>query len=472
MNKIWYINQSGKNKGPFTSKEVLMFKEQGLIKSFTLMWKSGMDDWKPFFEVEGLILPPVVDLPPVPGLPDLPIDSEQKKSPSKDQLVTNLLPDIPEEEQVEHELSEEEAHIDLDEAEEVDDYEDDEYEDDEQSAPEFLEALPDDIPMDNRSFPLFSSIAAGFFCLLIIGTTAIFFMGDVKKELIFKNVSLEVLKKLQTKVKTDKFFVNFGLDKSGEIVFAKSNLAADAVVSAKFELIKNEVHKDEVSFQSSSISRKGNIKFDDFTFNEGDKLVQGKYKVKIQAVVNDPSELLKNLVLKRPKKYTFEDTVFLIPGAKKDYLDKIEKLKINSIIKDKKVYTELEQKLQTVDNVITSIALHYRLSLGKSWGRYAGTEFEKRYARYAGPLLQKMILDDYEGIVKKSQAKVHAQQTANKVHVLAKDVSAWAADLKTLLDKYAKLNSRKRKSLRVKMEKRRDELKKNASSIKSFIKVK
>ncbi|EQC49774.1 hypothetical protein, partial [Bacteriovorax sp. DB6_IX] len=243
-------------------------------------------------------------------------------------------------------------------------------------------------------------------------------------------------------------------------------------IDAKFERVNDgNLHKDEVSFHSSSISRKGNIKFDDFTFDKGSQLVQGKYKVKIQAVVNDPVELIKNLVTKTPKKYLFEDTVYLIPGTQKEYLEKIEKLKINKIMNEKKVYTELDQKLQTVDTVITSIALNYRLALGKSWGRHAGKEFEKRYAHYAGPLLQKMILDDYEQIVKKTKNKLHAQQSAEKLHKLSKEVSAWAAEMKSLLDKYAKLNSRKRKKLRAKMEVRRDQLKEHVLEIKKFMKA-
>jgi hypothetical protein len=463
MNKIWYINQSGKNKGPFTSKEILRFKEQGLIKSFTLCWKAGMDEWKPFFEVESQILPPVIDLPPVPDLPDLPAiptEPAKKAAPKLD----DLLPEIPQDEMEApafEEIAEIEDNLDIEE------YEDDE--DDEES--ELINMMPDDIPLENRSFPLFSSLAGAFFCFVFIGACALFFIGDVKNELVFKNVSLDVLKSLQKEVKTDKFFVNFGLDKSGEVVFAKTNLAADAIVDVKFNLVNDALQKDEVSFISSSISRKGSIRFDDFTFKNGDKLVQGKYKVKIQAVVNDPAELIKNLVLNRPKKYIFEDTVYLIPGSKKDYLERVEKLKINKILNNKKNYAELDQKLQTIETLITSISLHYRTSLQKTWGRYAGEEFQKRYSRYAGPLLQKMILDDFEDIVKKSHGKLHVQQSADQIHKLAKDVAAWAADLKSLLDRYAKLNSKKRKKLKAKMELKRDQFKENVSTVKEFMKT-
>ena len=466
MNKLWYINQSGKNKGPFTSKEIVRFRDQELIKPFTLCWKKGMSEWKPLFEVEHELVALPTDLPPVPNLPDLPeVDEPTKVDTSViSTKLKELLPEVPVDEyEDDHEAdSEEEYDQEFEqetESEEVD-----------KKAPnELLNMMPDNVPMDKRVFPLFSSVAGAFFIVIFIGITGFMLSGNLKNELVFKNVSLDVLKSLQRTAKTDKFFVNVGLDKSGEVVFGRTNLAADALIDAKFSLIKDGNHKDEVSFQSASLARKGSIRFDDFVFEKGDKLVQGKYKIKVQAVVNDPLELIKNLVLNKPKKYIFEDTVYLIPGSEREYLENIEKLKVNKILSNKKLYSELDQKLQTVDGLITSIALHYRLSLGKSWGSYSAKEFEKRYARYAGPLLQTIILDDFEGLIKKSRNKLHVQQGTAKIHNLAKSVSAWSADLASLLKRYAKLNSRKRKNLRARMELERDKLKEEVSGIKDFI---
>lgn len=50
----WYYAEDGQQKGPVNDADFQQLVSMGRIKNTTLVWKSGMSDWKPYGEVVGL----------------------------------------------------------------------------------------------------------------------------------------------------------------------------------------------------------------------------------------------------------------------------------------------------------------------------------------------------------------------------------------------------------------------------------
>jgi len=58
----WYYQQDGAEQGPITFDTLAEMAEEGGISRDTLVWKSGLPEWKPAGEVEGIFSsPPDVD---------------------------------------------------------------------------------------------------------------------------------------------------------------------------------------------------------------------------------------------------------------------------------------------------------------------------------------------------------------------------------------------------------------------------
>lgn len=48
---IWYVGQSGQQKGPFTEEDVRAMLGRGEVSRGDVVWKEGMTEWKPFADV-------------------------------------------------------------------------------------------------------------------------------------------------------------------------------------------------------------------------------------------------------------------------------------------------------------------------------------------------------------------------------------------------------------------------------------
>jgi len=450
MNKQWYINQDGKNKGPFSAHELLNLADKGELKSFSLCFKKGMNSWVPFFEAKLLLeaqtLPPV--LPDIPELPPLP-------SPELE------LPSLP----FELEAEEVETEVDiLDDA--LIEYEDlDEVEEDE------IETEEHDDLVQKKPFPIYTFSFGVVLSLLFVIFSFVVLVPANSRPVLFNNVSMDVLDQLQAKQQDSKFYVNLGLDKSSEVIYGSSNLSSHASVRAEFKRISVDSFTDKISFHSSATLKEGVVKFDDFDFLEGERIVQGLYHVRFLARVMDPWHKIKNYIFKRPNEFYFENDSYLIPASLNEYKKQIESIQSNKKIHEKEILISLDQKLQTVDSILTSLSLHYRLSLNFNTGSECRKEFEKRYQMQAGPLLQSIILEDYEKLYATSVQRAVLQEISENIHGVAKDIAAMSSELSTEISKYARVTSKIRLAKREALTVYIDEHKEKIQGIRNSIKL-
>jgi uncharacterized RDD family membrane protein YckC len=54
----WYVSRDGEREGPFTADQIRLLAETGDLKPHFLVWRTGMDGWKPAIEISGLLTPP------------------------------------------------------------------------------------------------------------------------------------------------------------------------------------------------------------------------------------------------------------------------------------------------------------------------------------------------------------------------------------------------------------------------------
>ena len=53
MSKDWYYAVEGASKGPVNEKEFDELVAGGTIRSDTLVWQEGMEDWLPYARAQG-----------------------------------------------------------------------------------------------------------------------------------------------------------------------------------------------------------------------------------------------------------------------------------------------------------------------------------------------------------------------------------------------------------------------------------
>ena len=77
---VWYYAQGDAEHGPVTAAQLRALAEGGDLKPSDLVWKEGMDDWKPANDVRGLFSG---DAPaPAPSTPTVPATAEPPSVPA------------------------------------------------------------------------------------------------------------------------------------------------------------------------------------------------------------------------------------------------------------------------------------------------------------------------------------------------------------------------------------------------------
>lgn len=470
MNNQWYINSSGKNKGPHTALELQMMFDSNQINSFTLCYNKSLGKWIPYFDAKNFfekakgldfdfdqikeeksVKKKTLPLPSLPSLPTLP------EIPS--------IPKIPEEESLE--LTD---FIQDDEK----DFEEDLFQEELPDLQEISAFEVEDIVNQKKQEKLSSYIIgfASFLVVIAFFSTFLLFNSKESSEVVFKNISFDVLKSLQatdSNKSSSKFYIKFGLDKDSEVIFGRSNLAMDAQVSAQFRRVNSDQLNDKVSFTSSAILKNGSLVLKELDFIEGEKIIEGEYDIKVKAIDSSLLRRIKNFLFGDSNAYIFEERTLLIPSNIKEYENKIASIKATKNLYEIEVLSSLDQKLQTIDSILTSIALHYRLSLNKNYGKDSAKEFETRYANSAGPLLQSIILEDYESLLTKSEQKVEFRKISGDVHLNAKEISALSAMLSKDLSKINYLTPKIRNQKRDMLTKLSGDLKSKINNIRKEI---
>lgn len=76
----WYISRDGDREGPFTADQIRLLAENGVLKPHFLVWRTGMDGWRPAIEISGLLTPP-------------PLDAKSKAAPPAEVVANHNSPD-------------------------------------------------------------------------------------------------------------------------------------------------------------------------------------------------------------------------------------------------------------------------------------------------------------------------------------------------------------------------------------------
>ncbi len=429
MTKKWFVAISGKNEGPFTSAELSDLFMKGDIDAYTLVWRKGLSKWQPFLslkkEIESTSSPaPAVVPPPVP------VPAQEPE-----------LPEIPHSEiyEVEDEV-EARAEVEVEAKIEIEE--------------ETLEP-----EAQNLKTPSIVGGVLFFVTVMFTFLTIYLFSYGASKELTFRNLSLNVLNNISKKYTDSKFYVNFGIDKNLETVFAKSNLNKDAVYEVLFTaLTRDEENQIQSIFYSKAQSIDGKLKFDEFDFIVGQEILQGEYEIKVEARLSNTFDLLLNHIFGRPYEFFFKDKTFLVKDSVEKFQEEIKKIQLNRIIKEKENFEELLEKINTLKSILSSISLNYFQTLEYKFGRYAAKQFAAKYASGAGSILQNIIVTDYKNAFKISKERVKLQGLSEEILSQSKEISSLSADLIKSLEANRRLNNKLRASLKTELESKKEQV--------------
>lgn len=409
MQKNWYINQSGKNKGPFTAQDIIDFYDKGLIKSYQLCWRKGAKSWKPVFAVIQLARDEAQSyyeaqiLKEDGSLPEIPIHEAREETPKP--LVEDILNDEVEETKLEDEN---------------------------------VEIFP-------SKFPIYTTIIGTFFIVVtIIVSFYLIASSSQMKKVEVKNISISTLNEIKNPV--SKGDVHLFVNKEMSTIYARlpfnKPVSVELILHRKPDLFE----KSDIMIKTHNIGEGGIIEFKDLVFEEGRDFVPGAYNVTFIYEYLSVADNIKNKLGMGSVKEVLEKKVFLVPESRQAYLEEISKIEKRRKSAKKKALGTIREKLRTLESLISSISIHYRLSLSQKSGWLAHKEFKDRYTRNIGPLLQSIILSNYD--LDKKKLTSEELKFENEIHSLGKDISAWSVKLTEKLSRYGYLNKKKRLFLR------------------------
>lgn len=406
MQKIWYINQSGKNKGPFNAQDIIDFYDKGLIKSYQLCWRQGAKSWKPVFAViqvardEALSHYEQQVLGTQDPLPEIPIHEVQK--PATEAFTEEFI-------------------------EQAESYEE-----------EALEVGPP------SKFPIYTTVIASFFISIVILVSLYTATGTKPKEIEVKNISMSSLNELKRPVNNGD--VTLIANKEMTALYAKLPFEKRVSVELILHRKADDLHRTDIMIKTHNIGEGGMMEFKDFVFEEGQNFIPGSYRVTFIYEFLGLMDNVKNKLGMGTNREVLEKKLFLVPDSREEYIARVAQVKKKVEKASKKNIDEISQKLRTLESIISSISIHYRLSLSQSSGWLAHKEFQQRYAKNVAPLLQSLILSNYD--LEKKKLKPDELKLENEVGALGKDISAWSVKLTEKLSRYGMLNKKKRLFLR------------------------
>lgn len=409
MQKNWYINQSGKNKGPFTAQDIIDFYDKGLIKSYQLCWRKGAKSWKPVFAVIQLARDEAQSyyeaqiLKEDGGLPEIPIHEAREEIPKP--LVEDILSDEVEETKLED----------------------------------------DNVEIFPSKFPIYTTIIGTFFIVVTIIVSFYLVAGSSQmKKVEVKNISISTLNEIKNPVSEGD--VHLFVNKEMSTIYARlpfnKPVSVELILHRKPDLLE----KSDIMIKTHNIGEGGIIEFKDLVFEEGRDFVPGAYNVTFIYEHLSVADNIKNKLGMGSVREVLEKKVFLVPDSRQAYLEEISKIEKRRKSAKKKALGTIREKLRTLESLISSMSIHYRLSLSQKSGWLAHEEFKDRYTRNIGPLLQSIILSNYD--LDKKKLTSEELKFENEIHSLGKDISAWSVKLTEKLSRYGYLNKKKRLFLR------------------------
>lgn len=413
MQKNWYINQSGKNKGPFNAQDIIDFYDKGLIKSYQLCWRKGAKSWKPVFAV-------------------IQVARDEAIGHYEDQVLNQdtQLPEIPiyeavaEEQEVSDDVAIEAAQLEvaLEETSEDD---------------ENLAAMP-------SKFPIYTTVLASFFIAIVLIISFYFVAATNFDEVSIKNVSIASLNEIKKSVVSND--VTLVANKDMSAVYAKLPFKKRVSVELLLHRQPDALNRDDIMIKAHNIGEGGVIEFKDLVFEEGQSFIPGSYNVTVIYEFLGLLDNIKNKIGVATAREVVEKKVFLVPNSRQEYIEKVSKVQKVRSENSKRNLATINEKLRTLESMISSMSIHYRLSLSQLSGWLAHKEFKERYSKNIAPLLQSIILSNYD--LDKKKLSPQELKLENQVATLGKDISAWSVKLTEKLSRYGNLNQTKRLFLR------------------------
>ncbi|MBL6988158.1 MAG: DUF4339 domain-containing protein [Bacteriovoracaceae bacterium] len=470
MSNNWFVFKDGHHLGPYVPEELHMMYQYGKVSGTTLIWREGKENWRPLQdcpeifdaleleESQKTTKPAITDDPP--PLVEKPVSEEQKsKIPPIPKLPASIdvkTPTLPEPAKPSEPKEEKGGAALIKEVEEV---------------------IKAEI-LDPSKKPIFSIILSslqenliniskwiyGSLVFILIMFSIYFIWGTqandpLKGEVLTRDYNR--LKEISTSSYKSRPEFAFALSSKARGIWGATNWPGSGEVQVTLESIKGRtLSNKKIVIKSVGYLEDKNVLFSNLLLNQGDRVIEGYYKVLISAIDLSLSAKISRY-LSKPNTFRPISKLFSNYGQFKHttqtLLTKSTPFKFEKILakyqerinkKHLKFVNDLLEKYRTYQALLKKTEESFRKTLKKISRGKQISRFEKSYISNIAPVLQGAALDSQ---------KVHILTQLNKTTFVAKqnldnfklgkDIALIISDMIRKTKKQKRLNKKTKKAL-------------------------
>lgn len=466
MNKNWFIFKGSHHQGPFSKKDLQNMVFQEKISASDLVWKEGMNDWRPIasiddlsenqeanleeFESEESVQKEIRTIPEkIPPLPKIPEEKEDCNS----SIVVHFENEVKGED-YRRELSE----ISREEFQKTQNY----------SLKEFEESQKSEEARPSKNYLLYVSSGLTFiiviFLLFVFGKEDSFRVSLVGLSQNSARDYRDVLSKMDRKKQIHVLHVG---DRGRKMWFA-INRSIDGRVKLSITSKDNRViSQSRITFTTHGNIRNGQGVLHRLNFVKGVRFALGEYQFSgvIQTTGYKKSlvEIGESISILNPiinffypglkKSFDVNGTIRFYGKNKTDFLDKLELFKKS--IKDKQIIP-LEarmQSLKTLRLLLINLKALYIDNLESAKGRRSWSNFERVYGKSIFPPLKDILYSSKRMIKEYEKVNFVDAKAYEEILSAATSLGEFAAGKLKAAKKYKRYNKKIKNRLEVLFDK-------------------
>lgn len=468
----WFVIYNSEHLGPFSETVMHQLYKEGDVKDETLVWREGMDDPVSYRD-QFILKTEELDFRPLEEVSESVEEVLWESDEEEDDEVPPPLPPSVIESNLKNETKEE-VTVEQPEVQQEDILEEEADEDNDEDAQDYLNHLVDDEILEEaqriessskkkKSF-LFASIII-FVVFLIPGLVYIknsylsfsrpsmMSIGDFERlEEVSKDPSF-----------TNKFAIALGQERAR--IWMSTNIPYEGEVILKLKAIKEKtLTNSEVIAMSKGYLKGKLVVFDEWTFTQGMKLVDGYYHVEALTTRDLEVPLILKLYPSRKTQFRFFDELLISKLSKKEYDEALGKTKKELTRNDLEFWDELKQKYRTIKMITLQIKTEMDRAFDSKnimWIEEL-KKFENKYKREFGAFFTNFVIQNDESYKKlkekKFSNKIEIISNYNRLSRLAKDIGRVSMDVFHEMETFDGIDDARKEVIRKRADKELDQI--------------
>lgn len=490
--KLWFIFEENHHIGPFTTAELIQKIESGQLSEEDQLWYEGLPAWQDlasFAEFTGFFLPPLPPLPfdkiEVEPFPPMPAPPEIEDGPEADDLPPPLPPLPIEADTIVEDDEDEDEGEDLDEDENEDDVSDEDL-----TSPAHI--LGPDVDQEKTSAPQILIISSVFLSSIIILVTLFFYRQGLELSPEFFELRPQDTEQMASLVSEPKSLNDFvditppfllRLSRDGRFLIGATSLKGNFHAQIKLVSVDGEILSQKpIMIESEGVLTNHKVIFDELVLVLGTGFVSGKYNYTITLKpalmdarllrVSESFPWLKNLLETQEMKGEIEikGLELFTRNSEEDFLKELQQFTLQKNLERIKPMQDRLEVYRTFGMLMSRLGELYKDVLNTVRRPEHVDRLEMRYGEEIGPLLQSLILENYQlGQDTRLKGDLEEAETYDRLVDFGKQIGALVSDMVTTTKRSRSFNLAARQRLLKLFEDRLDNLQEDLKNRLEFL---